>query len=651
MKNDEKTKYTNMPLNIHMFYDKIFVESYTKDVKALDNNSRYTDTNPDIPNFNSRQEMDIIRQNEDIERKARLKRAAALRRQEIIRQKKLKQIKETVTAWAILIFIVISVIAIIVGIFSSSKDDGKGKGKDNKASSEILTAYSDFSNASYTFSGEGDISLFDSYIQDTTAFSDYFAYPSYYHIISQSSSYISSDTAASFRNTVRDCPQFSNGYIWSSTENMRYPLTGGYLYDTNASYICAVGDICQWNRGADFLYSIDETVSGSKDISNGMTVLAKVEKAADYFFDKNDLNGGGIRYNDNDCLAYILTPANNGLSGSDPSNIFHNHAFGYLDLYNNILFNKAMVSLDKLYTTLGDTAKAGYYKNIAAKNRAAIREKFYNKSLGRFVGYIDADGKVHDSGFTAVNLFAVDAGIAEKEVSDKIFSWIDGETKINTDTASSGKIFKDKSLPIFNTVCALEEGWFDKDGTSPYYGSANFGKYSSNGGASFASGYFNIGARSSFGTQKKLKSGIGKFADALEGYPSGTGEDLFALSGAYLSAKELLGIDTDGEILYFCPILSQSSDIGAKNISFGGNVYGFNAFGNKIIIRASINTAVKIKVGSYDEGTEFTLSVIEGENVSSTETVKADKDGFVSVYKRFGSGSFILLEKQEQKKK
>ena len=124
-----------MPLNIHMFCDKIFVESYTKDVKALDNNSRYTDTNPDIPNFNSRQEMDIIRQNEDLERQARLKRAAALRRQEIIRQKRIKQIKETVTAWAILLFIVISVIAIIVGIFSSSKDDGKGKGKDNKAKS------------------------------------------------------------------------------------------------------------------------------------------------------------------------------------------------------------------------------------------------------------------------------------------------------------------------------------------------------------------------------------------------------------------------------------------------------------------------------------------------------------------------------------
>jgi len=93
-------------------------------------NRQNKDLNPDVPSFGARQEMDIIRQNEDEQRLARQKRAAALRRQEMIRRRKMEQLKQTVTAWAILIFIVVAVIAIISGIFSSAskkKEDDADK--------------------------------------------------------------------------------------------------------------------------------------------------------------------------------------------------------------------------------------------------------------------------------------------------------------------------------------------------------------------------------------------------------------------------------------------------------------------------------------------------------------------------------------------
>ena len=615
-------------------------------MSILNNNNGYNEHNPDIPNFGSRQQMDEIRQNEYLERQARLKRAAVLQRQQRLRQKRIEQLKQTITAWAVLAFIVIAIIAIIVGIVSSARGgDDKGGRENNKASEAVLSAYSDFQKASYNFTGDSGASDFDSYTRENAnVVLNYLEYPSYYSIISQSSAYINSSFSDEFRDAVRNCPIFSNGYVWSSNTSMKYPLTNGYLYDTNASFICAVSDICSWDAETDFLYKTDSTSSGSKDISNGMTVLQKLELATDYFFDKNDLNGGGIRYNEDDGLVYVLTSANNGLSGAKPSNIFHNHSFGYLDLYNNILFNKAMTNLARLYTHIDDTQKADFYKSIAKKNKEAITDKFFNNSLGRYVGFIDSDGKVHDLGYTAVNLFAISEDVAEKEQRDKIFSWIDGETKINTDTCSSGKVYKDKKLPVFNTVCALEESWFDLEGDSDFSGSANYGKYSQNGGESFASEFFNLAARSSYQSSKKIKSNVKKYAGSLSASKNGHGEDLFALSSAFIGAKSLFGIDTDCEILYVSPILSSGSSFAVRNISFDGNIYGFKFSENQVLITASLSSAVKIKIGSYDENTQFKMSVIEDGIVTSEETVKADKDGYVSVYKRFGSGSFIVLE-------
>ncbi len=619
----------------------------------MDNNQRQPDLNPDIPDFGSRQEMDLIRHNEDLERQARLKRAAALQKQERLRQRRIKQLKETVTAWAILIFIVIAVIAIIISIASSGDD----KDKDNNnvgesASTALLQEYEDFNDASYSFSGNDTVRILNGYTKDNGAvISDYLEYPSYYYMITESSSFLSNDLSASVTDAVRDCPQFSNGYIWSSGESMKFPVTDGYLYDTNASFICAADNICKWNGDTDFLYKTDGTTAGSKDISNGLTVLAKIENAANYYFDKNDLNGGGIRYNDDDSLVYVLTTANSGVSGAKPSNIFHNHSFGYLDLYNNLLFNKAMRSLSRIYTSLEDNTKSGYYKNIAEKNSKAINEKFWNNSLGRYSGYIDKDGKVHDLGFTAVNLFAIECGVADKDKSDKILSWIDGDKKVNTDTSSGAKIYKDNSLPIFNTVCALKEGWFDLDGSYPYSGNSSFGKYWQNGAQSYSSAYFNIGARSAVSSSKKLKSNCEKLTKALDKTSASLGEDIFALAGAYLTAKELFGISTDGEILYVSPIMSTKEDFAIRSLSFSGNNYGFSFDGANVLITADLSTAVKIKVGSFEEGTAFTLSVIEDGKILSEETVKADKEGYVSVYKRFGSTSFIALEKQEDSKK
>lgn len=619
----------------------------------MNNNGSFNGKNQNNPYYGTRQEMDSIRQNEQMHAINRQKESARLRREERIRRKKIKMIKEAITAWAILIFIVVSIIAIICGIVSAvrNKDDDGDNAEGKALDSALLQAAEEFSASADSLTGTAALDDLQSYISSNeSALTQALSYPSYLYIAAEGMLFSGNENAALIENAARDLPIFSNGYVWSSSDSMKFPVTAGYLYDTNASFIIAVTEICKNNASTEFLYEADTTSSGSKDVSNGLTVLQKLEKAADYYFDKNDLNGGGIRYNENDGLVYILTTDNAGFEHSKPSNIFHNHRFGYLDLYNNLLFNKALKGLAGLYEKLDDSAKAAFYKSAAAKNAAAINSKFWSDSLGRYVGYIDADGGVHDAGYTFANLLAVESGVADKNKADKIYAWIDGERKINTDSAVSSKVYKDVKLPLFNTVTVLGNSWFDMDGAFPYGSSDKYGEYHMNGGQSYAAAYFNISASSNAKSAKALRSDITKLTDAFES-DSASGEEIFALSSAHLAAKKLFGIDTDGEILYVSPVVSAKGAYSAKNISFADREYGFLFDGDKIFITSDLNAAVKIKIGSYDEGTSFRLTVSEDGKIVSEENVTSDKDGYVSVYKRFGSDSFVVLEKLTEKKK
>ena len=181
---------------------------------------------------------------------------------------------------------------------------------------------------------------------------------------------------------------------------MRFEKTGSYLYDTNASFISAVAEICKWEASTEFLNQIDVNLKENKDISGAMTVGEKFVKAIEYFFDTEDINGGGIRFNKDDNLVYILTKDNDGTEEGLPSNIFFNYRFGYLDLYSNIMFYEAMNDASTVYSMLGDDVNSKKYLDIAKKNRQAINKTFFKDT--RYVGCIDENDKIYDYGFAAL---------------------------------------------------------------------------------------------------------------------------------------------------------------------------------------------------------------------------------------------------------
>ncbi|MEI6235337.1 MAG: hypothetical protein WCT04_19950 [Planctomycetota bacterium] len=79
--------------------------------------------------------------------------------------------------------------------------------------------------------------------------------------------------------------------------------------------------------------------------------------------------------------------------------------------------------------------------HLADEVRTDFRTRFWNAAAGRFVGWIDLDGKPYDYGFTVLNLEAVHHGLASSEQALSILSWLDGKRDIAGDTSRGDDIY------------------------------------------------------------------------------------------------------------------------------------------------------------------------------------------------------------------
>ena len=615
--------------------------------------------------FENSREIERIRQNEMIEREKRAKRIAHNKRMEMKRQARIKQLKDTISAWAMLLGGVAVIIAIICMLVSScnKNNEEEKKKKESSVPETLMTAISDFNefdgkvysqngdavysaaNSVYTLSNQPA----DSTVQTTVMPSAFMWQARQYAAGGER------EKLRTLKDTVRDFPQFSNGYIWSSAESMKYGFTESYLYDTNSRFISAICEICLWEANTAFLDEIDATGEARFDASRGKTVLEKLEAATAYFFDKNDLNGGGIRYNETDGLVYVLTEANSGLSDGAGSNYWYNHRFGYLDCYNNIAFNQAMVQLSRLYTLMGLPEKAQEYADIAAKNKEGINNTFWNSSLGRYIGAKDTSGKSHDLGFVFLNLEAVSEGIADKEKTKRILSWIDGERTINTDTSTGEDIYKNGYAPRSTTIAANDSWWDYVAGKCPLSGGFGFGEYYQNGGASPVVAALDIKARNAANDKSQVK----KKVVAL-------GEYITEISAAMLQRPEnavvaaeavnsLFGLSTDGSRLYMSAHSIESEKYsGVKNVSFGTGIFGFLIGNNSVIVTSQYETPIRLEISGFEKNTECTVKIVRGDTVEITEKVTTNENGILSLSERFGGSTLLWITQpatEETKKK
>ena len=601
----------------------------------------------DLVDFTSNREMDMIRENERIEREKRKKRAAEIRRLEIIKQKKRQRLQQMIIAWGIVVLAVLCIVAVIIGVVSAFNKGNEAQTDNvgNAVSKEETTLITEFSaNNEPIF-----VRRFASEYLDLAK--EWVIKASEDENLVSTNGELSMYTDAYIWNSgfgkiedvkalVLDTPMLNNGYVWTESESMRSSVTSSYHYDTHAAFIKAVCEICLWEGDTSFLGEIDPKSVSNKDISGGKSVKQKLDKAVSYLFDNSDPYGGGIRYNEKDGLVHISTIGNDGTPQSKASNLFFTYKFGNLDCYNNLMFYDAMISLSHLYKLAGDEDNSKKYEDIAVINKDAINKTFYDYEKERYIGYIDADGVKHDNGFTAINLMAVSLGVAEGERAQKIFEWV------NTEGRADSGIF-----PIFSTIEANDTVWDNIGGKYLTSSGTTFGNFWLNGARSAISGYHYIGASKAFGN-KQLGDYLGKITRGIDNgsinNPNTNDETAepslyFALVSS-TAIKEAFGIDTDGKILTIDPLFGFGENVGIKNIAFARKNYDVLFFDENVYILSDIKDSVKIRIGGFYKDQKIMLTVVEDGKIVSNELVKADKSGNLVISKKFGNTSYVKIE-------
>jgi hypothetical protein len=88
---------------------------------------------------------------------------------------------------------------------------------------------------------------------------------------------------------------------------------------------------------------------------------------------------------------------------------------------------------------------------LAAEVKRDFGRRFWNEENGRFVGWIDLEGRAYDYGFTFVNLEAIHYGIATPDQAQSILSWLDGRREIASDTSRGADIYHWRFAPRATT--------------------------------------------------------------------------------------------------------------------------------------------------------------------------------------------------------
>lgn len=646
--------------------------------------------NIDLISFDRRKRTAEIIRNEEIERERRRK--EQYRRRQIERMRRIKAARLRglfilgITAIGSL-FIIIGIIVAIVNAVSTSKNNDVVIPNNRVSDYEIqlLNNFSESSGHIY-YNGENNkLSSINDIISPLTAtgadvipattkyVSDFGHISQRYMFMKDNGNY------SAFRETVKNVPIFSNGYIWSETDSMKSTITDGYLYDTNTSFIIAVANICLSEGSTAFLNEVDTDAMPKRDVSLGITVSKKLEMAINYLFDNNTLDGGFKYDSMYTSLCYIHTTANSGNSKGTPSNRWTNYKFGYLDAYCNISFNKAMRALEKLYKLQGLTDEANKYKAVADKNATAFSDRFWNPQTGRFVGCIDRDEKAYDYGFTFINLEAIANGMATDSQKEQIISWLDGSRTVLDDASTGADIYHHGIAPRSNTLPADDKLWDTLGGTVILSGNGAYGLYHLNGGASVLTAYYDLVSRDCLNLTDLTESKINTFLDEYKNtgfvysdmnkaidandnpltalIPHGVLTTVFGLStdGLHLTINPRYDLlfenlpGTTAETTVDKAKADTKNTIGIKNISFRGNRYSFLYDNNVLFVTSELYGAVRLNAGGFVPGETYNLIKVQGDTFTVDNTpIMADDNGMLSIVTDFGSDNYIKIEKASE---
>jgi len=88
--------------------------------------------------------------------------------------------------------------------------------------------------------------------------------------------------------------------------------------------------------------------------------------------------------------------------------------------------------------------------------RQDFQQRFWNAETGRFVGWIDVEGRAYDYGFTFLNQQAIHYGLASPEQAQSILAWLDGSREVASDTSRGADIYHWRFAPRLTTLRNVE---------------------------------------------------------------------------------------------------------------------------------------------------------------------------------------------------
>ncbi len=135
--------------------------------------------------------------------------------------------------------------------------------------------------------------------------------------------------------------------------------------------------------------------------------------------------------------------------------------------------------------------RASEIEALISKIEKSAREHFWNPKTGRFAASVDADGRMHDYGFTAVNLEAVANGLTSGAQARKIFQWLDGRRTVAGDTSQGADIYHWRLSPRMTTRRNLD--YYSFVWVEPHR--TKWGDQVQDGGAVLGFSYYDILAR------------------------------------------------------------------------------------------------------------------------------------------------------------
>jgi hypothetical protein len=128
---------------------------------------------------------------------------------------------------------------------------------------------------------------------------------------------------------------------------------------------------------------------------------------------------------------------------------------------------------------------------LAATVRERSAARFWNPDTGRFVGWIDADGRAHDMGLTTLNTEAIHYGLATEAQARSILDWLDGRRAVAGDTSTGADLYRWRFAPRATTRRNVETyvwAWSAPE-------SVPWGDQVQDGGAVLGWSYFDLMAR------------------------------------------------------------------------------------------------------------------------------------------------------------